>query len=106
MKIPWSRVKDVLMELHNGPSGGHLGGQQVRQSNIEKWCRECDTCGASHGLQTRNQCQMHQYNVGAPFKRIAIDVAGPFSLRDQGNRCLLITMDYFMKWPEAYAIPN
>jgi transposase InsO family protein len=47
-----------------------------------------------------------QYNVSAPFERIAIDVAGPFPRSDQGNRYLLIAMDYFTKWPEAYAIPN
>jgi hypothetical protein len=45
---------------------------------------------------------MQQYNVGAPFERIAIDVAGS----DQGSRYLLIAMDYFTKWPEVYAIPN
>jgi hypothetical protein len=49
---------------------------------------------------------MHQYNVGASFERIAIDVAGPFPQSDRGNRYLLIAMDYFTKWPEAYAIPN
>jgi transposase InsO family protein len=49
---------------------------------------------------------MQQYNVGAPFERIAIDVAGPFPGSDQGNRYLLIAMDYVTKWPEAYAIPN
>jgi hypothetical protein len=49
---------------------------------------------------------MHQYNVGAPFERIAIDVTGPFPRSDQGNRYLLIAMDYFTKWPEAYGIPD
>jgi hypothetical protein len=49
---------------------------------------------------------MHQYDVGVLFERIVIDVAGLFPLSDQGNRYLLITMDYFMKWLEAYAIPN
>jgi transposase InsO family protein len=49
---------------------------------------------------------MHQYNVGAPFERIAIDVAGPFPRSDQGNRYLLVAMDYFTKWPEVYAISN
>jgi hypothetical protein len=39
---------------------------------------------------------------------MAIDVlvAGPFPWSDQGNRYLLIAMDYFTKWSEAYAIPN
>jgi hypothetical protein len=49
---------------------------------------------------------MHQYNVGAPFERIAIDVAGPFPRSDKGNRYLLIAMEYFTKWPEVYPIPN
>jgi hypothetical protein len=29
-----------------------------------------------------------------------------FSWNDQGKRYLLTAMDYFTKWPEAYAIPN
>jgi hypothetical protein len=49
---------------------------------------------------------MHQHNVTAPLKRIAIDVAGPFPRRDQGNRYLLVPMDYFIKWPDDYAIPK
>jgi hypothetical protein len=49
---------------------------------------------------------MHQYNVGAPFERIAIDIAGPFPESDRGDQYLLIAMDYFTKWPEVYAIPN
>jgi hypothetical protein len=49
---------------------------------------------------------MHQYNVGAPFQRIAIDVASPFPRNDQGNRHLLIAMDYFTMRPEAYVTPN
>jgi hypothetical protein len=49
---------------------------------------------------------MHQYNVRASFERIAIDVAGLFPRSNQGNRYLLIAMDYFMKWPETYTIPN
>jgi transposase InsO family protein len=49
---------------------------------------------------------MHQYNIGAPFERIAIDVAGPFPRSDHRNRYLLISMDYFTKWLEVDAIPN
>jgi hypothetical protein len=49
---------------------------------------------------------MHQYNVGAPFERVAIDIAGPFPRSDRGNRYLLIIMDYFTKCPEVYPIPD
>ena len=49
---------------------------------------------------------MKQYNVGAPFERIAIDIAGPFPTTNDGNKYILVAMDYFSKWPEAYGIPN
>jgi hypothetical protein len=76
------------------------------RNDIGRWCQMCDICAASRGPQTRHRGQMHQYNVGAPFERIAIDGAAPFPWSDRGNRYLLIAMDYFTKWPEVYAIPN
>jgi hypothetical protein len=44
--------------------------------------------------------------TSAPFQRIAIGVAGPFLWSDQGSQYLLITVDYFTKWPKSYAIAN
>jgi hypothetical protein len=44
---------------------------------------------------------MHQYNVGAPFERIAIDITGPFPESESGNRYLLVAVDFFTKWSEA-----
>jgi len=38
---------------------------------------------------------MHQYNVGATFDRVAVDIVGPFPKSDRGNRYLLVAMDYF-----------
>lgn len=38
-----------------------------------------------------------QYNVGSPFKRIAIDIAGPFPEPDRENKYIIITIYYFPK---------
>jgi hypothetical protein len=113
-----SRINDVLTELHGGPSGGHLRINRIlnkvreryyslqAKNDVERWCQKCDICAASRGPEARNRDHMHQYNVGAPFERIAIEVAGPFPRSVQGNRYLLIAMEYFTKWPEVYAIPD
>ena len=40
------------------------------------------------------------------MERIAIDVLGPLPVSEDGNKYILIAMDYFTKWPEAYPLPN
>jgi hypothetical protein len=111
-------MNSVLTELHGGLSGGYLGVSKNQnkaqhsyywlhaRNDVEKWCWQCDTCAASCGTQTKNWGQMHQYNIKALHKRIAINVVGLFPWSDQGNSYLLIAMYYFTKWPEAYTIPN
>ena len=63
-------------------------------------------CIAAKGPKSRSHGQMKQYNAGAPFERVAMDVAGPFPMSKQGNKYVLVVMDYFSKWPEVYPIPN
>lgn len=49
---------------------------------------------------------MKQYNVGSPLERIALAISEPFPESDQGNKYILMVMNYFTKWLEGYAIPN
>jgi hypothetical protein len=109
--LPRSRVN--YMVDHQVTWGDSKTLDKVRQryywlqagNNVEKWCRQFNTYAASRGPQQGIRGQIHQYNVGAPFKRMVIDVAGPFPQKHHGNRYLLIVMDYFTKWQEAYTIP-
>ena len=40
------------------------------------------------------------------MERIAVDVMGPLPVTKKGNKYLLVAMDYFTKWPEAYALQD
>lgn len=35
-----------------------------------------------------------------------MDVLGPFPVTESGNQYLLVVIDYFTKWSEAYAVPD
>uniref|UniRef100_W5NNZ4 Integrase catalytic domain-containing protein n=1 Tax=Lepisosteus oculatus TaxID=7918 RepID=W5NNZ4_LEPOC len=38
------------------------------------------------------------------MERVEVDVLGPFPHTEAGNRYVLVAMDYFTQWPEAYAL--
>ena len=40
------------------------------------------------------------------MEHVALDVLGPLPETNQGNKYILIAMDYFSRWSEAYARPN
>ncbi|KAK2919003.1 hypothetical protein Q8A73_003374 [Channa argus] len=40
------------------------------------------------------------------MERVGVDILGPFPTTEAGNRYILVAMDYFTKWPEAYAVPD
>ena len=40
------------------------------------------------------------------MERVEVDVVGLFPTTNSGNRWVLTAMDYFTKWPEAYALPD
>ena len=116
--VPRARRRDLVEEIHGGMTSGHLGEKKtlsrLRQrfywigmrQDVQEWCRTCGTCCARNGPLRKTRARLQLYQSGAPMERVAVDIAGPFPITPQGNRFICVVMDYFTKWPEAYALPD
>ena len=74
--------------------------------DVQEWCRVCHVCAAKKGPQRTPQAPLQVVGVGVPMQRVAVDVAGPFPVSSAGNRYIVVVIDYFTKWPEAFPVPN
>jgi transposase InsO family protein len=55
---------------------------------------------------SRSHAPLGGVQTGAPMERVAMDILGPLPLTYQGNRYVLVVMDLFTKWTEAYPLPD
>ena len=40
------------------------------------------------------------------MEEVAIDIMGPFPVSEKGNKYVLVVVDSFSKWMEAYFLPD
>ena len=109
--LPKTERAAILRQLHDEPTGGHLIGNKRQRfywtkCRVDAWCRRCDICAAKKGTDKKARPPLQQYEVGCPMERITLDFMGPFPETKAGNRHVVVVMDYFTKWLEAYALPN
>ena len=116
--VPRSQRKSLLSETHGSVTSGHFGVKKTLERlrkrfywvgmrrDVSEWCRVCEICMAKKGPQRIPQGPLQVVKVGAPMERVAVDVAGPFPVSSSGNRYIVVVIDYFTKWPEAFALPN
>src|SRR5947208_1038654 len=72
--------------------------------NVRNYIRTCDVC-QRRGPPERKE-PLVLLAVKELFYQIGIDVKGPLPRTSNGNRYIIVAMDYFTKWPEARAIEN
>lgn len=74
--------------------------------DVENYCSQCDLCAARKPSKASNKAPLHQYLVGEPMERIAIDILGPLPLTEKSNTYIIVIGDCFSKWTVAFAIPD
>jgi hypothetical protein len=116
--VPRKRVKEILEEAHDSSTGGHFGVNKTLdkirkrffwatcKQDVEDWCRTCEICVSRKGPTGKGKSPLQIYNVGTPFERIQVDVLGRLPTTSSGNRYLLVFVDCFTKWVEAFPMRN
>ncbi|XP_053352954.1 retrovirus-related Pol polyprotein from transposon 412 [Clarias gariepinus] len=105
-------------QFHGHAGSGHFGVTKTLRrlrarfywpgchTDSELFVHRCDVCTAKKGPTQRSRAPLQDFRVGAPMERMGVDILGPFPISDRGNRYVLVAMDYFTKWPEAFAVPD
>ena len=112
--IPDSLIPNILQSLHCGPSGGHMGIRRTIMrckerffwpkmiDSITNFVQNCPACSQGKHDSKQTRAPLQPIQVSEPFVFWAIDYMGPISETARGNKHILVMMDHFTKWCEAF----
>ncbi|KAK3107787.1 hypothetical protein FSP39_022147 [Pinctada imbricata] len=116
--VPGSLIDPILWYLHDARTCGHPGIKKTyekanlcpfywrnMQDTIKLYVNQCEICGERKDPRFKKRHGLKSYVVGAPFERIATDIAGPFPITENKNKYILVVTDYFTKLTEIYPMP-
>ena len=118
LTVPRRLQAELLAQMHNSMVAGHLGVKKTTsrinrqyywygmKEAITLWVRKCTRCGARKRPLRIPRAPLGDYRSGAQMDRVATDILGPLPLSEQGNHYVLVVMDCFSRWTEAYPIPD
>ncbi|GKD86501.1 reverse transcriptase domain-containing protein [Tanacetum coccineum] len=108
----------ILRQCHNGPSRGHHGITITIRKVFEagfywphifrdarKLVQVCDACQRAGNISSRDETPQKYIQVCQIFYVWGIDFMGPLP-SSNGNKYVLVAIDYVSKWVEAQAFPT
>ena len=116
--VPPVLRRELLKQCHDTKTSGHFyfwktlnkvkryfcwGGLS---KNVQVYCQACHICATRKTAGRHRKARMGHYDVGFPMEEISIDLMGPYPESENGNKYVLVVVDSFSKWMEAYAVPN
>src|SRR6266542_3434851 len=72
--------------------------QNIRK-DIKEYAKTCFQCQQRRSMRQNNQKQT--IPLTDIFERWGVDIVRPLPITREGNRYIVIAMDYFLRWPEV-----
>lgn len=117
--VPSPLRRQVLESCHDDPCSGHLGVGKTFNRVAERFWWPRLGVGVRVFVLSCMFCQFHKHQTGRtagllepipppsrPFESLNMDHLGPFKTTADGNRHILVIVDYLSKWVEATAVPD
>src|SRR5215469_10430551 len=111
-------MADIMKACHSSPYGGHFGpfktATKILQSGFywptifqdsRTFVAKCEACQRTGNIGRRDEMPLQGIMEVKIFDVWGIDFMGPFP-NSNGNRYILVCVDYVSKWVEAIASPN
>ena len=117
--VPKVACVKVLQLAHNSVIAGHFRLERTLEAvrrrmdwpgialDIKELCKSCPVCQRAKPAVVTRAAPLHFLPIIAnPFQCIAMDIFGPLARTKDGNKYILMTMDYAIRWPKACALKN
>ena len=115
--IPDSLREQAVASIHCVP-GGHQGQDKTldkcRQrffwlglsTFVRNFVRCCPVCERSSKKVSPGVAPLGSLQTGYSFECVGIDLVGPLPISHRGSRFILVAVDHFSRWAEAYPLSD
>ena len=117
--VPVTLRPQILSEYHDSlVGGGHQGFDRTYHAikskyywkgmyaQVDSYVRTCKQCQLSKRSHNSRPAPLHPMPVAAIFQRWHMDFLGPLKKAEGGEQYILLVVDSFSRWCEAFALKD
>ena len=106
--VPQHMCEELLTEVHAGKLVCHFSPKHVYKTLAQRYWWDGMYCDVHQFYRSYLTCAAYRgtgrkVKISGPFEKLGVDIL-EMPLTVNGNRHIIVFMDYHMKWVEAYAI--
>ena len=116
--VPVNLRRRLFDFTHAGPTAAHLDATRMIKQlkphyywpglsrDVKLWYKQCVQCTQSKGPPLRPHGHLQKIPVGAPLDFVTMDIFSGLPTASDGSQYILVVVDGFTKWLEAYSLPD